>query len=316
MKFLHLIGKDKEKVRRKEELLDGITPFIARQNLSTIPSMFAKISELNRNPSASASDFARVYEMDQAACMRLLVLANSVYYGTRTGASIRNVEEAIVRVGMNRAREIINSAMVSALFKRDMPIADYSASDLWMNSVAVAVCNRILYAKCAPPVEQPTLDPYLAGLLHNIGISIGHQCLFNRGFQTALEERAKNDSLLADEEERHVGITHNEIGMFIALKWNFPAELNAVIGHHHDLNASEPEHAWLIHATRVSLWLALENKLGYSDFPGSLAAEYADSCRFIGAGEHTITSASKQTVDEITRLKALGWFVSVHLHKM
>lgn len=312
--FLKKNGHDLD--RKREALIIKVLAYLDHHNLSTIPSMLAKIMELGRNPDASLADYAKLYEMDQSSCMRLLVLANSVYYGARTGAVIRNIEEAISRVGVRRAQEIINSSVVAGLFKSNQVIADYSTSDLWLNSVAVAVGNRTLGMALQAQPDGHGVDPYLAGLLHDVGISIEHQCFYHDGFHEAIQARAQNKGLLLDEEARFLSVTHTELGMEIAYRWKMPEDLSAVLGHHHDMATDNPAALRLLHLTRTSQWIAYELGLGYSDFGVAQAAEYLASRRALGLDDLRYAKVKEQVGLEVQRLKDLGWFSALKVRRL
>lgn len=313
MKWRDIFKKNELDPKGRAMVAKALT-FIERNNLSTIPSMLGKIMELGHNPNASAAEYAGIYSLDQSSCMRLLILANSVYYGTRTGQAIRSVEEAIVRVGINRAREVVNSAVVAGLFKNNAVIGDYSTSNLWLNSVAVAVGNRALFAQMPPPVPL-AIDPYMAGLLHNTGISIEHQCFFSEGFEQAVNDRVQNDSMLWEEEKKNLGITHNELGLEIARHWSFPEDLLAVIAHHHDLESGNPQQEYLLNATRVSEWFAFELGHGYSDFCARHQPLYDESRKRLGIDDERLSIIKDRMKIEVNMLKDLGWFSSVQLRR-
>lgn len=318
MKFFNYLSKEGRDLNRKRDaLIQKVAAYFEHHSLSTIPSVLSKIMEVSRNPDATVGDYAQLYEMDQSACMRLLVLANSVYYGARTGAVIRNIEEAIVRVGMRRAQEVINTSVVAGLFKSSAVIEDYSAGDLWLNSVATAVGNRILCSAIpAPKSGIERMDPYLAGLLHDVGISIEHQCFYQDGFAAAVEARARNKGMLIDEEQKHISITHTELGIEMACKWKMPDELSVVLGHHHDLAVNDAESLWLLHVTRTSQWIAFELQLGYSDFDMAQAPEYQASRQKLGLDDSIYTKIKEQVALEIQRLKDIGWFSSIKVRRV
>lgn len=315
MRFLDFLKKSGGG-RRRESLIAKVVEYLDQHRLSTIPSVLAKITEVGRNPNASTVDYARLYEMDQSACMRLLVLANSVYYGARTGAVIRNIEDAIIRVGMRRAQEVINSSIVAGLFKSSAAVEDYSTADLWLNSVAVAVGNRALCAVLKAPAFETRIDPYLAGLLHDVGISIQHQCFFEEGFKEAVEARARSQGLLLEEEVWRLPITHADLGLELARHWKMPEELAAVLGCHHSLAVEKPESLWLVHLTRVSQWIAFELRLGYSDFGEAQAPEYAFSAKALGLDDLGYAKVKEQVGLDIDRLKDIGWFSTLKVRRL
>ncbi len=302
--------------RRRETMVARVVDYLDQHRLSTIPSILAKIMEVGQNPNASIADYARLYEMDQSACMRLLVLANSVYYGARTGAVIRNIEDAITRVGVRRAQEIINSSVVAGLFKSTAAVEDYSTPDLWLNSVAVAVGNRMLCAVLKMPPFETHIDPYLAGLLHDVGISIQHQCFFHDGFKEAVEARALSKGLLLDEEASRLVFTHADLGLELARHWKMPEELTAVLGCHHNLAVEKPESLWLVQLTRVSQWMAFELQLGYSDFGEAQAPGYTSSAQALGLDDRGYAKVKEQLAQEVARLKDVGWFSALKVRRI
>ena len=109
------------------------------QDLSSIPSVLARILAVSRNPKSNAADLAAVCEMDKASSARLLRAANSVYYATESRYRIDSIKDAIVRIGFSTAEEIIISSKVSSVLKSDAAIDDYSSSSLWKHSVAVGI---------------------------------------------------------------------------------------------------------------------------------------------------------------------------------
>jgi HD-like signal output (HDOD) protein len=298
----------------KKERIAATIKFVSANRISTIPSMLAKINELARNPDASASDYARVCEMDQSSCVKVLMLANSAAYGTHTGNVIRNVQQAVIRIGVRKTREVINSTVVSPLFKSGKAFSDYSPNALWLNSIAVAVSNRLLY-QLTGREEPADADPYLAGLLHNFAIPLEHLCFLEDGFQAAVNARSLNQSVLADEEIRHLGVSHNEIGAALAEHWHFPHKIRNVIQHHHDHHLPDGlADVEMLHITRASQWLCQELKLGYAEFPESLSDMYLGSFNALSISADTYAEASQKLSTEIQRLQQLGWFSGLRVN--
>lgn len=312
--MLNLFSLNKSGALKKERIAKAVN-FVAANRISTIPSMLSKINELAHNPNASSLDYAKLCEMDQSSCVKILMLANSAAFGARTGDAIRNIKEAVIRLGVRKAREVIASTVVSPIFKSGRSFSDYSPGALWLNSVAVAVSNRMLY-QLTQRQEPKDADPYLAGLLHNFAIPLEHQCFMEEGFQAAVNARALNQSLLADEEIRHLGINHNELGGALAERWYFPDKICEVIRHHHDRDRSETGACdELMHITRASQWLCLELKFGYAEFPEKHADAYLCSFNALGISAEVYAEAQEQLTLEMDRLNQLGWFSSLRVHK-
>ncbi len=312
--MINLFSMNKTAAVKKERVAKAIA-LVGNNRISTIPSMLTKINKLARDPNASLRDYATLCELDQSSCVKILMLANSVAFGARTGAVVRNVQEAVVRLGARKTREVITSTVVAPMFKNGHSFSDYSPSALWLNSVAVAVSNRLLY-QLTNRQEPADADPYLAGLLHNFAIPIEHLCFMDEGFQTAVNARAQSQSMLAEEEMLHLGINHNELGASLAAQWNFPEKIRDVIEHHHDRqHAESPACSELTHITRASQWLCLELGIGYAEFSEAHADAYLCSFNALGISADAFAVARQQLMLEMDRLHQLGWFSGLKLQK-
>ncbi len=290
--------------------LDKILQGLAHHEISTIPSILTRLLGVSRDPKAHAADLAAVCELDKATSARLLRAANSVYFATENRDRVDSIKDAIVRIGFGVAEEIILSATVSALMKSSTAIADYTASALWKHSIAVAIAARLIYNQ---RFRRGSIDPFITGLLHDLGIAIAHQFLYEDGFQSAVVQRFEKQSLLADEEEACMGVTHEQIGEAVAKKWNFPQHLVAVIGHHHDMNVQQEDCVAMIHVIRLAEYLCFIQHLGYSDFSEGYATVLLESRTVLNLDDDTLQSLSDQLAKEMGNLESLGWFSELRL---
>ena len=77
---------------------------------------------------------------------------------------------------------------------------------------------------------------------------------------------------IAQAEERVLGVTHAEVGGWLAEKWNLPESLVEAISYHHDLSElDEPEPIVLL--THISNALIRHRKIGNS---GDQQSEFLD----------------------------------------
>ncbi|MCL6493666.1 MAG: HDOD domain-containing protein [Ignavibacterium sp.] len=75
-------------------------------------------------------------------------------------------------------------------------------------------------------------EAFIAGFLHDIGISIVHRYLHSN-FAIIYDLMETQKLSFRDAEIEVNGMTHEEIGSFLLEKWNFPAEIcDAVLNHH------------------------------------------------------------------------------------
>lgn len=282
------------------------------QTFSTIPVILSQLMRISRDPNASARDLARVCERDLGTSSRLLRTANSVYFGRRVDQpKVTNISDAIVRVGFRKAHEIIMSASVALVMRVHSSIVDYSATGLWKHSIAVGISNRLLYKKIFGEAES--LDPFLGGLLHDVGVAIEHQFLMQTGFGRAVEQRYVSNAVLSETEFNNLGFTHEELGKALAEEWNFPAYIIELIGSHHNTDIAA-DHPWapLIRINQVSEWLCFSLGMGYSDFSKTHADQLAHSKKFLDISDEDIQQVGGVLHKEMEALTRTGWFEIHH----
>ena len=278
---------------------------LRNERLFTVPSVLTELLRISRDPLVDASDLARVAERDPTISARLLKTANSAFYGKANRAPVDNITDAIVRLGFRKSEEVIMSATVCAALVTHRSSAEFSMWELWRHSYAVGICNRMLNTKI---FDRPEFDPFLAGLLHDMGIIVENQFLYDEGFFKATEARQTNDSLLTVEEERFMGLTHEEIGEAVARDWNIPGHIASVIGHHHNMNEENPRVRHLLHCTRVSEWICFVLKLGYTDFSQPHADELIQSRSFLKLSDSDLEAVANGLEEEMKILGGIGWF--------
>ncbi len=289
----------------KSVRLKAMLKALKEQELSAIAPMLARLLEISRDPLSDAEDLSVLCETDPAISARLLKTANSAFYYTPDRPQVSDMRSAIIRIGFSKAQEIIISACMSGLLTSKYSSADFSMWELWRHSYAVGIANRLIYQK---KFMKPAFDPFLAGLLHDIGIIIENQFLHDESFFDAARAREKNHSLLSDEERHHMGFSHEEIGEAAAQLWNFPEHITAVIGHHHDLQVENERHQKLVHVTRLSECICFLTHMGYCDFSEAHAEELIVSKHVLNIENEIIEQVANELKDEIESLSQAGWF--------
>ncbi len=294
---------NKEGEKNLEMVMDGLK----EKELSTISDVISRIMDVIKDPKSNTIDLARVLQTDQVLSSRLLKLANSVIYNP-SGKKIDDLRTAIIRVGYNEAQEIATSAVICDMFQSKEQIADYSRIDLWKHSVAVATSNKLIYTGEFRSGEG---YPYLAGLLHDIGIVMEDQFLHYSGFIEAVSNRYANKTNLIQEEMEYLGITHEEIGKAVAKQlWNFPDNLITSIGCHHNIDSvSDEQQKKLIYTTKLSEFICNQPEYGYTDFSQPNTQEMYHIQRKLKINDASVSSLKTQLNKEFDKLKKSGWFV-------
>jgi HD-like signal output (HDOD) protein len=297
-------------LKKQRQIVDKVLRTLDQHELSTIPSILVHLLKLCRDPKSSASDLAAICKMDKSTSARLLRAANSVYFAASNRDRIDSIRDAIVRVGFCQSEEIILSATVSPLMKTNRPINDYTSTALWRHSIAVGVAARLIFTQ---RFGLGILDPFMAGLLHDLGIAVENQFLMQEGFEKALVHRFEHQSLLIEEEMRHLGTNHEEIGEAVARRWNFPDHLIAVMGRHHNMSAGGDNYISLLHVIRLAEYLCFTQTQGYADFSEPYATELYESKTALGIDDHLLEWVFNELSKEMSNLVNLGWFTELRL---
>ena len=132
--------------------------------LPTLPEVAVQVKQAVENDSHTAADIAEILSRDSALRARLLQLANSPLYRSRS--EIDNLQMAITRLGLRIVKDLVVMLAIRQAFQASNADVDKTFREIWQTSIEVAAMSRVL-AK-----SYSELDPeqaVLAGLIHNIG---------------------------------------------------------------------------------------------------------------------------------------------------
>lgn len=198
----------------------------AVEDLPTIPHTMQQVLSQIDELSTSVSTLQTIIEQDPAITSMLLRTANSTFYSPREEVS--SVGRAIVMMGFREIRNRVISYSLMGLFSDDLGFDEFKPVDLWLHSIGVAVAAKKIAQKV------PGLDPdevFTAGMLHDIGRLI--YCLYLKNELRDVLTIARDSHCSLNAAEEKVGLTHGEIGCYIAMRWKLSALLVDVIQNHH-----------------------------------------------------------------------------------
>ena len=210
-----------EKLDKKREAGKGILrKFRNFEHLFTLPSISKEIIHLAGDPMVAASKMAKIIEKDPVLTSRMLKVVNSAFYGFRR--QIVSIEHAVVILGND---EVINLAFSIAVHQVMERIAPKKARILWEHSLLVAHLTNWL-GRLLGCNDDNAL--YTIGLLHDFGKIIYLQrgyCLGDLSILSSLDDLAG--------EEKETGLSHAEMGAYVAERWNLPEEIvDGLLCHH------------------------------------------------------------------------------------
>ena len=129
------------------------------------PAVIPRLIRNLRDDEVSAAELARQIAQDPVLVGDLLRIANSPYY--RTAAGIRSLEHAVTVLGRNGLGQLIAAAALKPIVNlQGGPYARTAAPRTWTHSQLCATACDFLGR--AHGLDE--FEPYLAGLLHDIGL--------------------------------------------------------------------------------------------------------------------------------------------------
>jgi HD-like signal output (HDOD) protein len=184
--------------------------------LPTIPDVSFKIRRAINDNKANNSKIARVIQIDPSITARIIQIANSPLYRGRR--KIESCPEALTRLGLKAAQDIITAFSLKAVFNAKSSLIRKKMQELWAHSSYVASISAVFAHK------TPGFDPdraMLAGLIHDIGIV------------PILTYADKHPDILENPKDLSDTIKQLrvDIGLKILRQWDFPEDFEDVIIH-------------------------------------------------------------------------------------
>jgi HD-like signal output (HDOD) protein len=190
--------------------------------LPSLPHLYHELTDLIEKD-ADIMEVANLISRDQAITLKILKLANSAFYGRKTGS----INQAIMTMGLNNVRNIV---LTNSIFKE----ASESMNNLWQHTIDTNRLCLAIYDRCLNK-RIPSLYSS-AGLLHDVGQVILY--MFHEEEYLQLQKLAVEvDEPIVNIELSHFSSTHQDIGAFLLNSWGLPyAYVEAAMFHHQPMD--------------------------------------------------------------------------------
>jgi putative nucleotidyltransferase with HDIG domain len=187
------------------------------------------------DPDTSAADVAKVIQLDQGLTLQLLRLANSAAFGFTT--EIKTVQRAIAALGLGETKGVVLAVAARGALPLDLPGYGLARGELWRHSISTALLSEAVADEIGHPEPQ---EAFVAGLLHDVGMTILSQYLAAGDIGKVMVERLIEEEVAFDGLEREFTDTdHAEIGSLVCARWGLWPGLVEAIGYHHRPQAPE-----------------------------------------------------------------------------
>jgi HD-like signal output (HDOD) protein len=193
------------------------------EKLPTLPSIYNELTEMIIRE-CDVQKISQLIERDPTISASVLKVANSAYYGRRTGT----LSNAIMNIGLQDLKHIVITHAVLDLVSED----EVTFKRLWKQA---SLSNKILTGFYLEVLKKPVPELYAsAGLLHNIGRLI---FVANEIDYKGLVESNRSEQEICQLEKENFGICHQDLGGFLLNNWDLPfVYVEAEMYHHRPID--------------------------------------------------------------------------------
>ncbi len=275
---------------------------VNQSDIASIRNSIIEILRLVADPHTSAKQLTELIERDPPLSGKILRRANSVFYGSTR--KISEIRQAIVRVGFDVVKELTLSQKVCELFEYGTRKDGFSRMELWKNSVAVAVCAKMIYRQ---EFGLKGEEAYASGILHNIGIVVEDQFLHDKFLEVIDIKPMMKDNIL-NAESSVFSFNHTIIAGELLENWNLPVELVSAVRFHHAPFKTEGEMGKIVMVLYLADYLCQQSGIGFCDTPYGNRLMFRRCLSHLDIKEKATEYIIQDVVAEVKKMENAGWF--------
>ena len=195
--------------------------------LPSLPQVLLQLLELCDREDVGIAEIGAVVAKDTAIAARVVNAANSPYY--RPSRTLENIDQCLSVLGTGTVRKLALNQSVVELFGRFQSTGEFDLRHFWFHGLSVAVTARELARRLA---YENLEEAYLAGLLHDVG-QLALLAVAADRYLPMFANFTGEQALMRQEQETF-GLTHAEVGAWLAERWNLRGLLVDSILYHHE----------------------------------------------------------------------------------
>ncbi|MBZ0198330.1 MAG: HDOD domain-containing protein [Ignavibacteriaceae bacterium] len=197
------------------------------KDLPSIPKVIFEVTKLLGNSEPSAHTLSGIIIKDAGLTTKLLAIANSPLYGIKRKVS--SLEFAILVLGFQEIKSIVTALSLADSFKITGD-KYFSPLEFWIHSMVTGSAAKGISQHLGFNFGS---DAFVAGALHDLGIMVIHKYL-HKQYNEIVEFSNHSGVTKLEAELEILGMSHQEIGKFLAEKWALPILLCDTLQYHHD----------------------------------------------------------------------------------
>ena len=216
-----------EQIFETEDLLSNNDLLLLINNIEALPTIQASYMRVINllEMDADISEISQEIERDPAISTKVLHIANSAFYGVKTGS----VKQAVTYLGLQNIRSLILAT--SIMDSMSLSGGTDFAEELWQHAFLTNKILHFIYEKCLQKKIAGVANS--AGLLHNIGF-IFMLKYYGKEYLDFRKQSAADDGFdVLALEKLHFKATHQETGGYLLKWWDLPYPLVEAALYHH-----------------------------------------------------------------------------------
>jgi len=201
-------------------------------NLPTMSTVMLEVSKLLDDPGTNTAALSQMVGQDPGLTTKILSIANSPLYGLPR--KVATIDFAILIIGYQDIKNIVIALSMIDSFKNKTD-KNLDQKEFWRHSILTGNAARKMAEDLGYRIGS---EAFVSGLLHELGTAVIHK-YFHSSFEIILNDMKDNGKSLLEAEFEELGYTHQDIGRFLAEKWNLPSHHCEAIQKHHTPSLSE-----------------------------------------------------------------------------
>ncbi len=238
---------------------------VLKQNttkLYSFPPVIAKLLQIRCDHPDALEELTSLVKTDPGISTRLLGVVNSALYSLVQ--KVTTIRDAVIFIGFDEVKKL---ALGATVFEKVIKNGEQKTFDrffFWRHCLSVAALSRAIAIEIGDPRPE---EAYVTGLLHDLG-----KILFDRAgrvnYNDFITSAADTTGQMITLERELMGMGHDDLGAFYAVKWHLPRSVTLAVKYHHRLYAHLDltcEEQRLISIVSLANFLAWTQGMGSAD---------------------------------------------------
>lgn len=184
-----------------------------------LPQIVLKIIEVCGQDETDLDELVKIISSDAALTSRLMQLLSSAWFNINK--DIRNIESAVIYLGVSAIRNIAVTISVVNVFKLEKSVHNFNMNEFWHHSFKCAILAQKI-AKISRKADPD--EAFLAGLMHDIGKIVLLNNYSDQYFE--LIKKSVDDSHLSHLETSYFNLTYADVGASICRQWHLTPSIS------------------------------------------------------------------------------------------